>query len=210
MSAEVDVGPRFARAVEWAAEHHRGQTRKGTTTPYLAHPLAVASLVLEHDGSETEAIAALLHDVVEDAGVSPKRIRKKFGAKVARIVDGCTERAPRRRGEPDRTAATWGKRKRRMIRHLADPATAESVLRVKAADALANARAIVADLRRSGPEVWQRFHAGATDQLWYFRSLTTVLSRRLPGALTDELRATVGEMERLAGWWFDVGDPQEA
>jgi len=210
VSADDDIGPRFAAAVEWAASRHRGQTRKGTTTPYLAHPLAVAALVLEHGGTETEAIAALLHDVVEDAGVKPKRIRKRFGAKVARIVEDCTERAPVRKGAPDRSAKTWSKRKRRMVRHLADPDTADAVLLVKAADALANARAIVADLRRIGPEVWSRFHAGAVDQLWYFRSLATVLSRRLPGALTDELRATVGEMERLAGWWFDVGDPQES
>jgi hypothetical protein len=82
------------------------------------------------------------------------------------------------------------------------------VLRVRAADALWNARSIVADLRRNGPEVWRRFNAGAVDQLWYYRSVSAVLSQRLPGTLTDELRAAVGEMERLAGWWFAVGDPQ--
>ena len=82
------------------------------------------------------------------------------------------------------------------------------MLRVKAADALANARSIVADLRRHGPEVWQRFHAGAVDQLWYYRSLALILAQRHPGPLTDELRATVREMEQLARWWFDVGDPQ--
>jgi hypothetical protein len=82
------------------------------------------------------------------------------------------------------------------------------VLRVRAADALFNARSIVADLRRHGPETWQRFHAGAVDQLWYHRSLAIVLGHRHPGLLSDELRATVGEMEQLAGWWFDVGDPQ--
>ena len=82
------------------------------------------------------------------------------------------------------------------------------MLRVRAADALYNARSIVADLRRIGPEVWQRFHAGAVDQLWYYRSLSIVLSDRFPGYLSDELRATVRDMEQLAGWWFDVGDPQ--
>ena len=82
------------------------------------------------------------------------------------------------------------------------------MLRVKAADALANARSIVADLRWHGPETWLRFHAGAVDQLWYYRSLAVVLGERHPGRLSDELRAAVREMERLAGWWFDVGDPQ--
>jgi (p)ppGpp synthase/HD superfamily hydrolase len=211
----VRPGPRFAHAVEWASALHAGQTKKGADTPYVAHLLGVAALVLDHGGSETEAIAALLHDSIEDAGVSPKQIRRRFGAKVARIVVGCTdvkvrgERAPTR-ARKRRSAKNWTKRKRRTVRHLADPRTPTAVVRVKAADTLWNAQSIVADLRRIGPEVWLRFHAGAVDQLWYYRSLSVVLSSRLPGALTDELRATIGEMERLAGWWFDVGDPQRA
>jgi (p)ppGpp synthase/HD superfamily hydrolase len=208
-------GPRFAHAVEWASALHARQSKKGSDTPYVAHLLGVAALVLDHGGTETEAIAALLHDSIEDAGVTPKQIRRRFGAKVARIVVGCTDvkvrstRAKRRKAK-QRSAENWAKRKRRALRQLADPDTSTSVLRVKAADALWNARSTVADLRRTGPEVWQRFNAGAVDQLWYYRSMSVVLSRRLPGALTDELRTTVGEMERLAGWWFDVGDPQHA
>ena len=96
----------------------------------------------------------------------------------------------------------------RSLEHLADPKASESVLRVRAADALYNARSTLADLRRYGPETWGRFNAGAVDQLWYYRSLSVVLSRRLPGLLSDELRVTVRELENLAGWWFDVGDPQ--
>jgi len=203
---------RLARAVKWSAQLHADQTRKGNGAPYVAHPLGVASLVLDHGGTEAEAIAALLHDAVEDAGVTLDEIRKRFGRTVARIVEGCTE-PPVRRGKhgtaPDRTAATWWKRKRRSVRHLADPSTSESVLRVKAADLLFNVRSIVGELRRRGPEVWAEFHAGAADQLWYYRSSSNALSRRLPGALTDELRVAVGELERLAGWWFDVGDSQE-
>ncbi len=107
-----------------------------------------------------------------------------------------------------RRARTWRTRKQRTLDYLRDPDTSESVLRVCAADKLHNARTIVADLRRIGPEVWQRFNAGAVDQLWYYRSLTVVLSHRLPGLLSDELRVAVREMEGLAGWWFDVGDPQ--
>ncbi len=213
----VQPGPRFARAVEWSAALHRDQARKGGDAPYLSHLLGVAALVLEHGGNETEAIAALLHDSIEDAGVTREQIRKRFGTKVARIVEDCTDVPLRgaqgkypKRGRYERTATTWRKRRRRSLRHLADPATSESVLRVRAADTLSNARSIVTDLRRSGPEVWTRFHAGAVDQLWYFRSVSVVLSRRLPGALSDELRSAVAEMERLAGWWFDVGDPQDA
>ena len=211
----VQPGPRFARAVKWAAALHLDQTKKGSDTPYLAHLLGVAALVLDDGGSETEAIAALLHDSIEDAGVTREQIRKRFGTSVARIVEDCTDvplRGARgkypKRARRERTAKTWMKRRRRSLRHLADPDTSESVLRVRAADSLSNARSIVTDLRRNGPEVWTRFHAGAVDQLWYYRSVSVVLSQRLPGALTDELRTAVAEMERLAGWWFDVGDPQ--
>jgi (p)ppGpp synthase/HD superfamily hydrolase len=198
----AELGPRFARAVKWAAELHGSQTRKGGDVPYLAHLLDVAALVLDDGGTESEAVAALLHDAIEDAHVKPKKIRKRFGRKVARIVEGCTETL-----EP-RDGSTWQRRKEQSLAHLRDPETPKPVLRVKAADALANARSIVADLRWHGPDTWQRFHAGAVDQLWYYRSLSVVLGERHPGRLTDELRATVREMEQLAGWWFDVGDPQ--
>jgi (p)ppGpp synthase/HD superfamily hydrolase len=210
----ADVGPRFARAVEWAADLHGDQTRKSTDAPYLAHLLDVAALVLDDGGSESDAIAALLHDAIEDAHVNPKKIRRRFGRKVARIVEGCTETvdgklpAKNTKKRVPRDESTWRKRKEEMLARLRDADTPRSVLRVESADTLANARSIVADLRRYGPETWQRFHAGAVDQLWYYRSLTIVLADRHPGRLTDELRAAVREMEQLARWWFDVGDPQ--
>ncbi len=205
------LSPRFASAVEWAVELHGEQTRTGTSVPYVAHVLEVAALVLHDGGTESEAIAGLLHDAIEDAGVKPKQIRRRFGRKVARIVKACSEtldgELPTKSKAP-RDASTWRARKQETIDHLCDLDVPAAVLRVKAADSLANARAIVADLRRQGPEVWQRFHAGAVEQLWYYRSLTVILVRRHPGLLSDELRATVTEMEELSRWWFDVGDPQ--
>jgi (p)ppGpp synthase/HD superfamily hydrolase len=205
------LGARWFRALEWALELHGDQTRKGTDVPYVAHLIEVSALVLHDGGSEPEAIAALLHDAIEDAGVKPKKIKKRFGAKVARIVQACTEtldgELPSTSSAP-RDASTWRARKQESLAKLADPTTPTAVLRVRGADALANARSIVADLRREGPETWQRFHAGAVDQLWYYRSLTVVMVARHPGALSDELRATVTEMEALSRWWFDVGDPQ--
>src|SRR4051794_17638299 len=184
----VVLGARFARAVEWVSELHGDQRRKGTDIPYVSHLLGVASLVLDDGGSENEAIAALLHDAVEDAHVKPKKIRRRFGRKVARIVTGCTEtldgKLPRRKDAKrkgrGRGADTWRARKEESLAHLRDRATPTPVLRVRAADALYNARAIVADLRRHGPETWQHFHRGAVDQLWYFRSLAIVLTHRHP------------------------------
>jgi (p)ppGpp synthase/HD superfamily hydrolase len=205
-------GHRFVRAVEWVTELHGAQARKGGDVTYVAHLLEVSALVLEDGGTESEAIAGLLHDAIEDAHMKPKKIRKRFGRKVARIVEGCTEtldgRLPTKKHAGPRDSSTWRARKQESLAHLRDPDTPTAVLRVKAADALANARSIVADLRRHGPEVWQRFHAGAVDQLWYYRSLALILAQRHPGPVTDELRATVRDMEQLARWWFDVGDPQ--
>jgi (p)ppGpp synthase/HD superfamily hydrolase len=205
------LGKQFASALAWAMELHGDQRRKGTGVPYIAHLLEVAALVVQDGGTESEAIAGLLHDAIEDAGVKPKKIRKRYGRKVARIVKACTEtmngELPTKSKAP-RDATTWRARKQEAIDHLAAPGVPRPVLRVKGADTLANARSIVSDLRRSGPEVWRRFHAGAVDQLWYHRSITLILLARHPGALSDELRAAVTEMEQLSRWWFDVGDPQ--
>jgi (p)ppGpp synthase/HD superfamily hydrolase len=198
----VVLDRKFVRAVRFACDKHRKQAKKGGDVPYVAHLLGVASLVLEDGGSRNEAVAGLLHDVLEDTDTKKRELRKRFGRPVTRIVVGCSEK---RKGKPEKP---WRMRKERTIAHLNDPDTSPSVLRVKAADSLYNARAILADLRRHGPETWLRFNAGAVDQLWYYRSLSVVLSARLPGMLSDELRVTVRQLEEVAGWWFDVGDPQ--
>ncbi len=92
----MSPSPRFEEGLILAARLHAEQVRKGTTIPYLAHLLGVASLVLEHGGGEDEAIAALLHDAVEDQGGRPmlEAIRRRFGSTAADIVDGCTDPRP--------------------------------------------------------------------------------------------------------------------
>lgn len=155
---------RFTEAVEYARAHHDADVRKGTTIPYVAHLLAVSSLVLEHGGDETAAVAALLHDVVEDGGGEPAllEIGERFGGAVAAIVEGCS----------DTTAAVkedWTLRKERYVEHLGT--AAPDVLLVSAADKLHNARSILADLRVHGDELWARFNRGAKEQLWYYGAL---------------------------------------
>jgi (p)ppGpp synthase/HD superfamily hydrolase len=212
--APVHVGPRFVAALDWAIELHGTQRKKGSDVPYVAHLLAVAGLVLDDGGTEKQAAAALLHDVLEDTDATAAEVRERFGRKVARIVVACSDtpvdgkHAKHSKHPAKRDASTWRARKERSIAKLHDPSTSRGALRVRAADALVNARSIVADLRRIGPETWLRFNAGAVDQLWYHRSVAVALQQRLPGLLTDELRVTVREMEQLAGWWFDLGDHQ--
>jgi mannose-6-phosphate isomerase-like protein (cupin superfamily) len=188
------LGPHFAEAVQWASALHRDQARKSTRIPYVSHLFSVAALVLEGGGSETEAIAAALHDSIEDLGVTREEIARFFGNEVGDIVDGCTDEIDA--GAP-RDASNWHARKEWYLAHLDDPDTSESVLRVSAADKVHNARSIVSELRR-GEDVWNRFNAGADDQLWYYRKLVEVFERRLGGVLTEELRAAVSEMERLS------------
>lgn len=180
------LGPRFEDALVYASRLHREQLRKQTAVPYVSHLLAVCGLVLEDGGDEDEAIAALLHDAVEDQGGAPRleEIRARFGPRVAEIVEGCsdTDQVPK---------PPWRLRKEAYLAHLADAATSESVLRVSAADKLHNARSVLTERHVIGEEVWERFNAGRDEQLWYYRAIVEVLRNRFPGRLTDELADVV-------------------
>ncbi len=182
---------RFSDALRYAADVHRTQLRKGTAIPYVSHLLAVCSLVLEDGGGEDEAIAALLHDAVEDQGGRGRleEIRRRFGDHVAHIVDGCTdaEAIPK---------PPWRERKERYIAHLRS--ASPEVLRVSAADKVHNARAILADYRVLGEPLWERFNGGRDGTLWYYRTLASVLGQAGAGHLADELDRVVSEIERLA------------
>jgi (p)ppGpp synthase/HD superfamily hydrolase len=183
----VKLGPRFLRAFDFAAEKHAGQTRKASTIPYIAHLMGVASLVLEFGGDEDMVIAALLHDVVEDCGGVPmlKEVRREFGTRVARIVDGCTDSDI----EPK---PPWRERKESYIRHLKD---AEDDTRlVSAADKVNNVRSILADYREVGESVWARFHGGREGTLWYYRALLQEFLRK-PNRLIREFELAVRELE---------------
>jgi (p)ppGpp synthase/HD superfamily hydrolase len=150
--------------------------------------MGVASLVLEFGGDEDMAIAALLHDVVEDCGGAPmlKEVRWKFGRRVAKIVDGCTDSDI----EPK---PPWRERKESYIRHLKD-ADADTRL-VSAADKLNNVRSILADYREVGELVWERFNGGREGTLWYYRALLQEFLRRKPNRLIRELELAVRELE---------------
>lgn len=190
-AAGVRLGPRFRRAFVFAADKHKGQTRKASAIPYIAHLIGVASLVLEAGGDEDLAIAALLHDVVEDCGGAPmlREVRRRFGSRVAKVVDGCTD------SDTD-PKPPWRERKENYIRHLKD-ADADTRL-VSAADKLNNVRSILSDYRALGESVWSRFTGGRDGTLWYYRTLRDEFLRHPPNRITRDLQLAVGELERLA------------
>lgn len=165
---------RFTEALTFAAALHREQRRKDPAgTPYLAHLMAVSSLVLEDGGTEDEAIGGLLHDAAEDQGreVLPY-VRQVFGSTVHDIVEGCSDALP----EAGAEKPSWVTRKRDYIAHLAD--AGESVLRVSAADKLHNSRSSLVDLRTAGS--WPRSKACVHQSLWYYTSLHRAFAAKLP------------------------------
>jgi (p)ppGpp synthase/HD superfamily hydrolase len=183
------LGSRLQRAFQYAATHHAGQTRKQTAVPYLSHLMAVSALVLEAGGDEDLAIAALLHDVVEDCGGMPRlvEVRRQFGGRVAGIVEGCTDSFGEPKGE-------WIERKKRYLRELRH-ADADTRL-VSASDKLHNVRTILADYRNYGETVWKRFSGKREGTLWYYRALCDEYLRTRPNRSTRELAVALAELER--------------
>jgi (p)ppGpp synthase/HD superfamily hydrolase len=187
----------FEAALSFATRLHAGQTRKGTDIPYLAHLIGVAAIVLEHDGDRDEAVAALLHDAIEDqsanypGGANGLRadIRERFGDRVLGIVEGCTDSDT----EPK---PPWRERKARYIAHLAEGDASTRL--VACADKLHNARAVVSDLRLLGDPLFDRFRGGKAGTLWYYRALADSFAEVGERRLAEELERTVQEMERLA------------
>jgi (p)ppGpp synthase/HD superfamily hydrolase len=181
---------RFEEAMIYALGLHAAQTRKGSGVPYISHLISVAALTLEYGGSEDEAIAALLHDAVEDQGgaVTRAEILRRFGPVVTGIVDGCsdTDCTPK---------PPWRERKEAYIAHL--PGASDSVRLVSACDKLHNVRTLLMDYRVIGEELWPRFHGGREGTLWYYRRLVDVLRCVRTTEVVKELDRAVTELETL-------------
>ena len=178
----------FESALRYASRLHAKQTRKGSDAPYISHLLAVAAIVLEHGGTEKEAIAALLHDAVEDQGGQEtlEEIRRRYGKRVARIVAACsdTDQLPK---------PPWRERKEAYVERLrSEP---YSVRLVVAADKLHNARHLLSSYRVQGEDLWSHFKGGRDGTLWYYRAVVDALV----GAAEPEenqLRAIIDEIDR--------------
>ncbi len=189
------LGERFHRAMVFAAELHAGQVKKGGhNIPYISHLLGVTSLVIEAGGDEDMAIAALLHDAVEDQGGRPtlERIRADYGERVAHIVEGCTDSEI----EPK---PPWLERKKAYVGHVREHADSEVTL-VSVADKLHNVRAILADFREIGEPVFERFKGRKDGTLWYYRAMVDAFREAmLRNGLTSHARGNqrlVDELDR--------------
>jgi (p)ppGpp synthase/HD superfamily hydrolase len=186
----------FERALGFATRLHAAQLRKGTDIPYISHLIGVAGIVLDNGGGQDEAIAAVLHDAIEDqaadypggATALRQEIRSQFGERVLDIVEACTdaETIPK---------PPWAQRKQAYIAHIERASDAARL--VSCADKLHNARSIVSDLRVVGDAVWSRFKGGKDGSLWYYRQLTNLFLRLGPRELAEELDRTVREMNQL-------------
>lgn len=182
---------RFSDALRFSETAHRDQRRKGTDIPYIAHLLSVAGLVLEHGGDEDQAIAALLHDAVEDQGGAEmaRAIHDRFGDRVADIVLACTD-------ADTIPKPPWRARKEAYLQALITKR--EDALLVVAADKLHNATAILEDHRLVGAAIWDRFNGGRDGTVWYYRELSAAIGKRFPGAISDRLARAVNELAEAA------------
>jgi (p)ppGpp synthase/HD superfamily hydrolase len=183
---------RFQKAMAYATELHKDQTRKSTAITYICHPFGVASLVLEAGGDEDQAIAALLHDIPEDCGGEPrlKEILEMFGSRVEKIVRGCSDSLV----EDPEEKAPWKERKEVHINHLYEADL--DTLTVTAADKAHNARSIATDLQNQGPSLWNRFNANRENIIWYYESVYAVLQAKgVSVALLTPLRSAIDVMQ---------------
>jgi len=181
---------RFAEALQYAWELHRDQKRKMGGTPFFAHLMSVAGLALDYGGDQQEAIAALLHDAVEDQGglETLEAIRRRFGQQVADIVEGCTDSF-------QQPKPPWRERKEQFLARLAG--ASDSVRLVSAADKIHNLRSLIREYRAHGEAVWAVFQGGREGTLWYYRTLLEVLWRGRPLPILQELADVWSQLENL-------------
>jgi len=189
----MQLTPRFEEALIYTLEVHAGQNRKGKEVPYFSHLMGVAALVMENGGDEDQAIAGLLHDAPEDRGGRERLddIRRRFGDRVAEIVEGCTDTF-------EKPKPAWRKRKEKYLAHL--PSAPRYVRLVSLADKLYNSQAILADLIETGPAVWDRFTSSKEDTLWYYRSLVEIFNdeQANDGPMAVQLKWVVNKIDEIA------------
>jgi (p)ppGpp synthase/HD superfamily hydrolase len=189
------LGPRFLEALTLAFQLHRFHDRKSTRVPYFSHLMSVSSLVLEDGGDEDEAIAALLHDVLEDCAdrITAEEIEARFGPRVRELVEACTDTPPDFRGGKKPNPKALKKKYTERI------ATGAFPMRVSLADKLHNSRSILRDHRKKGERVWDIFAGTKEDTLSYYRELVAAYrTGGMTGFLIEEYDRVVKKLGKRA------------
>jgi (p)ppGpp synthase/HD superfamily hydrolase len=186
----TDLSERFSDAFQCACRWHADQRRKVSGAPYVAHLLGVAGIVLDSGGSEDEAVAALLHDAVEDQGGAEARrkIERLFGAAVAQVVDECTD-------TDETPKPPWRERKEAFVARV--PVMSASARLVTAADKLDNVRGLIQGYYEQGETLWTRFRGGRAGALWYHRAVADAICRAESTPLAQRLNREVTRLESL-------------
>jgi (p)ppGpp synthase/HD superfamily hydrolase len=184
------LSDRFQEAFNFAFKLHRNQIRKGSHIPYITHLMAVAALVLENGGDEEEAIAALLHDAVEDQGglETLEQIRSRFGESVAYIVKECSDSF-------STPKPPWRERKLNYLNKL--ESASPSVLRVSLADKLHNIRSLLSIYLQDGEEIWERFRGGKEGTLWYYHQLSRTFQLHGENIMLSEFNDVLNRLDRI-------------
>jgi len=192
VAQRAPAGDRLAEAFGWAVDIHRAQRRHNTCTPYISHLMMTSALVIEDGGDEDEAVAALLHDAVEDQGVSLAEIERRFGRRVADLVDDCTDVEE----HEQRDQAGWRARKQRHAEQML--AMPEGALRILVADKIASLQALIDDITNLGVEILSSSERTADELLWNYEQVSAVLSAHgVRRGLTARLEHLVAEFRVL-------------
>ncbi len=200
----VVFSERFDQALAFAHHLHRRQTRKTSGVPYIAHLLSVAALVIEDSGTEDQAIAALLHDSLEDQGhrypggveALAVEIEAQFGSEVRRMVEALTERTSLAERQIADKRERWRAHKLAYFAQIGE--AGQDVRRISCADSLHNVRTLIHDYRRMGERIWERFLTRTgDDQVWAYGTAAERFQAAGAGPLADELAAAVRQLVRL-------------
>lgn len=174
----IRLSPVFEHALLFSLRAHEGQFRKGNRAPYFSHPMAVSSLVMEYGGSEEQAIAALLHDTIEDCDVSASELEMEFGRVITKLVTDCTEPLS------ELGDHSWQERKEAYLAQVAQ--LSEESLLIVLCDKYHNLHSLWRDLQLRGNVAWKIFREPQTKLQWYYSELESIF--RKPDALR-EMRA---------------------
>jgi (p)ppGpp synthase/HD superfamily hydrolase len=197
---------RFDRALQFTSELHRKQRRKTSGAPYLSHLLGVCALVLEDGGTEDEAIAALLHDAIEDQGATysgghqalAEDIAREFGPEVSGLVEALTERPTTETSAIAGKRQRWRAHKQAYVEQILSYDA--SVRRISCADSLYNVRSLISGYRVLGDDLWKRFMTRqASDQLWAYDEIARAFLKAGGTRLAYDLDDAVDRLHKLTG-----------